>query len=85
MKMASSLGPKRQVVVFTHKRQKTSSFPCLCMGNRNLVYFDRMKYLSILLDSKQTFGSHVRARVKKITRLFYQFRPQWDNCGAPTR
>ena len=35
------------------------------MANKDLIYSDTVKYLDVLLDSKLTFGPHIREKVKK--------------------
>ncbi len=65
---------KTEAVVFTRKILNTLGLPRLRMANRDLIYSDTVKYLGILLDSKLTFGPHIREKVKKATRLLYCFK-----------
>ncbi len=62
---------KTEVVIFTRKRLRTSSLSCLFIGQRNLVHYDTLKYLGILLDTKLIFSPHIRDKVEKITRLLH--------------
>ncbi len=78
-----------EVVVFTHKRLNILGLPCLGMANRDLSYSDTVKYPGVSLDSKLTFGPHIREKVKKATRLLYCFKTSvgqlWDPSPYLTR
>ncbi len=54
------------------------------MANRDLSYSDMVKYLGVLLDSKLTFGSHIREEVKKATRLLYCFKTSVRQLWGPS-
>ncbi len=75
---------KMEVVIFTRKRLNTLGLRRLCMANRDLSYSDTVKYLGVLLDSKLTFGSHIREKVKKATRLLYCFKTSVGQLWGPS-
>ncbi len=54
------------------------------MGTRDLVYSDTVKYLGILLDSKLTFGPHIRDKTKKAIRLLYRFKTSVGQLWGPS-
>ncbi len=65
---------RTEAIIFTHKPLKTESLPHLCMGAHDLDYSDTVRCLGISLDSKPTFGPHIREKAKIAIRLVYQFR-----------
>ncbi len=75
---------KTEVAVFTHKRLNILGLPCLRMANRDLSYSCTVTYLGILLDSKLTFGPHIREKVKKATRLLYCFKTSVGQLWGPS-
>ena len=75
---------KTEVVVFTRKRLNTLGLPRLSMANRDLSYSDTVKYLGVLLDSKLTYGAHIREKVKKATRLLYCFKTSVGQLWGPS-
>ncbi len=54
------------------------------MANRDLIYSDMVKYLGVLLDSKLTFGPHIREKVKKVIRLLYYFKTSVGQLWGPS-
>ena len=75
---------KMEVVVFTCKRLNILGLPCLHMANRDLSYSDMEKYLGVLLDSKVTFGPHIREKLKKVTRLLYCLKTSVGQLWGPS-
>ena len=53
------------------------------MANKDVHYSDTVKYLGVLLDSKLTFGSHIREKAKKATRLLYRFKTSVRQLWGP--
>ena len=74
---------KTEAVIFTHKRIKTSDLPHLQTGNSVLKYSKSVKYLGIILDSKLSFGPHIRDKAKKVTRLLYRIRSSVGQLWGP--
>ncbi len=75
---------KTKAIIFTHKRLKIESLPHLRMGARDLDYSDMVRYLGISVDSKLTFGPHIREKAKKAIRLLYQFRTSLGQLWGPS-
>ena len=59
---------KTVAVVFT-RRAKIGTPPLLRLGGRFIEYTATAKYLGILLDSKLTFGAHIKSKLAKARRL----------------
>ncbi len=74
---------KTEAVIFTHKQIRTSDLPHLRMGNSMLEYSELVKYLGIILDSKLSFGPHIRDKAKKATRLLYHVRSSVGQLWGP--
>ncbi len=53
------------------------------MGNYDLNYSESVKYLGLLLDSKLTFGPHIRDKAKKAIWLLYRFRTSVGQLWGP--
>ena len=54
------------------------------MGSFDLKYFDSVKYLGVLLDSKLMFGLHIRDKGRKAIRLLYHFRASIRQLWGPS-
>ncbi len=73
---------KTEAIIFTCQQLKIESLPHLHMGACDLDYSDAVKYLGILLDSKLTFGPHIREKVKKQLGSYINLGPQWGSRAA---
>ncbi len=62
---------------------RVDSLPRLRMGTCSLDYSDTVKYLGFLLDSKLTFGPHIKEKTKKAIRLLYKFRTSVGQLWGP--
>ncbi len=60
---------KTVVVMFTRKKFNPTRAPKLHMGNFSLDFSEEAKYLGVTLDSRLTFGPHIRNKAASVKRL----------------
>ncbi len=74
---------KTEGVFFTRKCLKLEGLPRLSMNNKPLEYSNQVKYLGIILDSKLTFGPHVKEKSTKAIKLLYSFKNSVRQLWGP--
>ncbi len=74
---------KTEVVFFTRKCLKLEDLPWLLMNYKPLEYSNEVKYLRTILDSKLTFGPHIKEKSKKAIKLLYSFKNSIGQLWGP--
>ena len=75
---------KTVVVMLTRKKFNPSRAPKLYMGNFSLDFSEEAKYLGVTLDSRLTFGPHIRNKAASVKRLLFRVKSAVGQLWGPT-
>jgi hypothetical protein len=66
---------KTMAVLFTRKMPKDSDYlEKIIINDKQIEFSDEAKYLGVVLDSKLTWNSHIKAKVIKAKRLLFAIK-----------